>query len=808
MNYTNRVSLWAVVATVALCRCVGAALVTLTASSSGDLTISQALADAGATLADVTGNVVDDIVVTGNGNILFDTDISAYTGTIHISSGATVKVTALGGCGATSGKVYVADGGALIPDATGFAANAFTMPKDEIHLAGVGPDGKGALVAVADANQRLGIWGNSFVLDGDALIANRVARSYVLDFPKQSPSTSVINLDMNGHTLTFAPRTCYIPVRMVVANPGHIVVTNDSLSMNNGVRLNGTAANTFTFRNGGYNHFFQMDGAGIAPWTLVYDSSGKMLFEQLGGRWDGPVRLLKPFKLEARTMNGNNLFNPKVELYGPISGEEGIVINSDVPTRGAGHLYLYSTNSFKGGVVLNENTYLHVMTDGAVPVTGAPIIMTNAFLDVQASNCSLPSIDCFCSSNTVIPAARVAGTLAKSGDAKLSYLGSDMPEAIDLKAGTLQFANTANAWYAGTYEGDRSEGWHKDGAPPTWGSPLYYGTMQLHDSVQNSFRWLMSATTFPKGGCSVYEGWIYCSASEAGSWRFMSNVIYLGRVIVDGSDVIEKQAQNAVCFGTRNMTEGWHRLMFRMAHTGVSAGPNTSVTKAYEKNTVASNEITSSLADGMLTAWQNSGIGFAVCKDSVKAQANTTDIADFSAFPSDPGDGSVFRLAAPGSAEDADLAVAFTNHHTVAALTVATNTTLNLCGGPLFVGSVTGFPTVVHTTIPSWLQGETPTLTVTTNWTASATGIASGAAFTVTGGALAFAEGATLTVPDSQALQDTRGESLAVATATSGIMGVPTLVFGDNDRRGVLRRSDDGKSLLLTVATGLTIIFR
>ena len=97
---------------------------------------------------------------------------------------------------------------------------------------------------------------------------------------------------------------------------------------------------------------------------------------------------------------------------------------------------------------------------------------------------------------------------------------------------------------------------------------------------------------------------------------------------------------------------------------------------------------------------------------------------------------------------------------------------------------------------------------MTTNWTASAAGLASGAAFTVTGGALAFAEGATLTVPDSQALQDTRGESLAVATATSGIMGVPTLVFGDNDRRGILRKSDDGKSLLLTVASGMMVIFR
>jgi hypothetical protein len=168
----------------------------------------------------------------------------------------------------------------------------------------------------------------------------------------------------------------------------------------------------------------------------------------------------------------------------------------------------------------------------------------------------------------------------------------------------------------------------------------------------------------------------------------------------------------------------------------------------------------------------------------------------------------VFRLVQPGAAAAADLAAAFTNQHRVAALTVATNTTLDLCGGPLFVGSVTGFPTVVHTAIPSWLNGETPTLTVTMNWTASAAGIASGAAFTVTGGALAFAEGTTLTVPDSQSLPDTHGGSLAVATATGGITGLPELVFAEGDRRGFLRLSDDGKSLLLTVASGMTIIFR
>ncbi len=60
----------------------------------------------------------------------------------------------------------------------------------------------------------------------------------------------------------------------------------------------------------------------------------------------------------------------------------------------------------------------------------------------------------------------------------------------------------------------------------------------------------------------------------------------------------------------------------------------------------------------------------------------------------------------------------------------------------------------------------------------------------------------------ARALPDTHGGSLAVATATGGIAGLPELVFAEGDRRGILRKSDDGKSLLLTVASGMMVIFR
>ena len=316
-------------------------------------------------------------------------------------------------------------------------------------------------------------------------------------------------------------------------------------------------------------------------------------------------------------------------------------------------------------------------------------------------------------------------------------------------------------------------------------------------------RWVMSASTFPKGGCTVYEGWIYCPASEAGKWRFASNVIGLGRLFIDGNEIINKQGLNQVCFGNATMASGWHRVMFRMGRTGGSGGPNTSLTGAYEYNSTAI-----SMDAEMLAAWKASGLGLSICKDSDKAEAKTTNLADFAAFPSDPGDGSVLRFVRPGSAEESDVAAAFTNRQSVGFFASATNTVLDLCGAPFFVGCVTGFPTVVHTDIPAWLVGSTPNLTVTNSWTASAEGIAAGAAFTVTGGALTFADGATLNVPDSHMLRDTRGGSLTWATATGGIVGMPTLVFAEGDRRGVLSKSQDEKSLLLTVFSGLTIIFR
>ena len=252
------------------------------------------------------------------------------------------------------------------------------------------------------------------------------------------------------------------------------------------------------------------------------------------------------------------------------------------------------------------------------------------------------------------------------------------------------------------------------------------------------------------------------------------------------------------------MTEGWHHFIFRIGRASASTGPNTNVAKVFE----GSANITSMVDSDVRAAWAASGLGLAVCKDSEKALAKTTNVVDFAAFPVDPGDGSVLRLVEPGSAAEAALEAEFLAHQRVGSLVAATNTVLDLCGAPLFVGSVTGLPTVVHTDIPAWLAGSTPNLTVTDGWTAPAAGIAAGAAFTVTGGALTFAEGTTLRVPDSRALPDTHGGSLAVATATGGIAGLPTLAFAEGDRRGILRKSDDGKSLLLTVASGMMVIFR
>ena len=789
----------------------GAAPVTLTASPSGDLTLAQALADAGATLADVTGNVVDGIVVAGNGRILFDTDISAYTGTIHISSGARAVVKAVGGLGAASGTVYVADGGALVSDATGFAAGTFTMEKSEIHISGIGPDGVGAVVGKADANQRgTGLWGGNvkYVLEGDALIASRVSKNAVIDFPMQTPPTSTVNLDMNGHTLTFAPNGCYIPVRMVVANPGHIVVTNAHLSMNNSIRLNGSSANTFTFKDGGFMSFFNMNVANQAPWTLVFDSDQIVGLEQNESRWDGPVDLRRDMMVRARATTQENgaYFTPQFHCYGPIGGAHGLSFVAEKPDLHAGHLYLHSGSStFSGGISMGANTHLHVMANGAVPAAGGTLALSNAVLDVQADSCVLPSVDYFCSDARTIPSngvqpGRVAGTFTKRGGGSLET--GLAAGNLDLQAGSLKLAAAPTAWYAGVYEGNTNIATWWAAGDNTTAVSFFDGRATITNGQQLTLHWTSAAASFDANGACTYDGWIYCPADEAGTWRFASSINVTGYLYIDGTSVVGRQGSAEIRFGNKAMTEGWHPFTYRIGRNTKKTGPNTSVTKAFEVST----QIT--VDSDVLAAWANAGMGLAVCKDQAKAQSKTTDAADFTAFPSDPGDGSVLRLVQPGSAAEAALAAAFTNLCGVTALTAATNTTLDLCGAPFRVGCVTGFPAVVHTDIPAWLAGSTPNVTVTDNWAAPAAGIAAGAAFTVTDGSLTFAEGTTLTVPDSRALSDTHGTSLTVAFATEGIVGLPELVFAEGDWRGILSKSQDGKSLQLTVASGMMVIFR
>lgn len=791
--------------------CAWADSVTLTSSSSGSLTITEALAAAGAAVSSLTGNVYDDIIVAGDGEIQFDTDISAYMGAIHVSSGATLVLTCNGGLGAASGKAYVADGGALIIDATGFAANKFRLSKAEIHIAGNGPDGRGALIGKADASQRStnysthdGMWGDKIVLDGDALISTDVNNNNYVDFIQQYPaSKTVANLDMNGHTLTVTPIGCMLPVRFVVDNPGHIVTTNNMfLSMGNANFLGGSSENTFTVSGQGRLTTFGMSVANEAPWTLVHDTTYPLQVEK-NNRWDGPIRLEKAMGLNF--YNGNTE-DAELHLYGGIVGDKPLRAYSNKPADYPGHLYLHSaSDNFTGTLTLDENTYLHVMNSGALPVDGSPIIMTNAMLDVQAASCVLPSVDCFCSKEVEFTSGpdsrgRVTGTFVKRGSGTLAYGLRMSIDSLDLKDGTMKLTNARTPWYAGVYEGDRSPGW-TEGNPA--GNTLYYGTTSLKDSTQLSLRWLMSASTFSNGGCSVYEGWFYCPASKVGKWRFASNVRGLGVLRVDSSIVISKQNLNKVTFGNATISEGWHSFQFRMGRTDKNGGPNVSVAEATEFNDSTTIEMSSDVK----TAWVSKGAGLCICTDNVKATAKTTDPGDFEPFFSDPGDGSVLRIVKPGSAEEDDIYADFAAARTFGAITAATNTTLDLCGALLNVGCVTGFPTVVSTGTP-WDEGTIPNLTVSENWTASAEGIASGAVFTVTDGSLTFREGATLTVPDSNLLRSTQSGGVVVATATGGIAGMPTLVFAEAGLRGKLFKSQDGKSLLVSVGSGLTVIVR
>ena len=364
---------------------------TITVPQNVDATLDEAIAAGYMTgVADYAGLLTaGDLVVDGPGRLVIDRDLRAggYAGEVHVVAGATLRLTVSGALGDTAHGTFVADG-ATLETWTDGEQNSLNFLGEPLSFAGTGVDGDGALVSLTTAsNQRRASWGGTVLtMTGDALV--HVKGTKIFDFPYQFNHANS-SLDMNGHTLTFCgpyssgTSTITLPLRLDIANPGHIVVSNGLyISVNHDNNFRGDAANTFTIADA-ISRFdlFAATTSGAMPWSLVFGPQARnnaFLSSDNGGRYDGPivwqnVATVPSFVVTASSGGGDVVFG------GAFSSETGLTVANG--TKGANHDLYRPTLAFNGrgnriGGTLRVSDLETAFVESAPSLDGVEIVNT------------------------------------------------------------------------------------------------------------------------------------------------------------------------------------------------------------------------------------------------------------------------------------------------------------------------------------------------------------------------------------------------------------------------------------------------
>lgn len=639
-----------------------------------------------------------ELQVTGGGRLEINTDLktAGFAGEIRVKPGATLRLTAKGALGDTAHGTFVESGATLENECLDASDdNKLDFAGEPLTFAGTGVNGVGALVARTPVKrERNGVWGGTVLtMTGDAMIST--ASGYQ-DFPCNSMSSS---LDMNGHTLTVrgisnAKGACPegVCLRPVVTNPGHIVLSNCYASISDNVNLGGSSANTLTVGAGCRLELFASATPGRKKWTLNVSSGANALCLQTsssGGYWDGPVN----FPDSAGTLNVGLL------------GLDGTLNRSIFPetVTSIARLQFYksltkfenpcltlksSNNSFEKGVGFAD---LNVIVDanGALPQNCGTAVLERASITFNSSVASyaLPVL-CVSNSATVGDAQGCWVGVIKRQEGTLAYDSALTFPELTLEGGTVKMGSrvTDKAYYAGLHYGysDKFDSWYQTNPA----NQVYYD--RNHPMPTNKVVYGFSDLKDAKSGLSgtVYTGYVMNGTSADVTWRFASCCKTLAYLLINGNTVINKQEDGKMAFGNAVLRPGANAIKYAIASNGARSVPNPPTNNSI---------------------WTN-GWGFAVSKTST----TSTDPADFVEL-TDPGDGSVLRIAEPGSAYEHEIAVAYTNRfvRSVDCVTAAKGTALDICDGIWTVARVEGplnvdsTGTVAYSAQPSFTVGGT-----------------------------------------------------------------------------------------------------
>ena len=813
--------------TVVLCLVAGVAcaapVYTVTLPNGATNTLAEAFANGYVTSSEGAAtaaglNAAEDLRVTGGGRLEINEDLKSagFAGEVHVLPGAVLRLTANGALGDTAHGTFVADGATLETECLDTSAQSRLAFKDEkLSFAGTGVDGVGALVARTPTTyERDGVWGGTILtMTGDATIAQV---GQYQDFPNNSANNS---LDMNGHTLTLcdtdnAGEFCF---RAVIKNPGHIVIRNALVSMNDNANLAGDASNTLTITDTGRLDLYSSTTVGKKKWTLrVPATCMRPMVVQTsnnGGIWDGPIVVERGLVVGMQGQESN--YN-KSKLRGAITAEKAFAIcrrTANPPQIPDVELYS-PQNSFAQGLALT-NINLKVMADGALPASmGTGILTANnvAFTFDTADReqvWSLPQMTVSGDVSIGDHAGSWAGIVKSTGATLTCSAESPSIATLDLEAGTMSLAEPSANFNAGLYEGWRAYAyWHKaahdeftdtmmnvykanahcDNADNnatngvTLGVRLAYESQTFDDLVPNEYGTLVQAN----GYAVNYQGYIWNPDPTNVTWSFAASEETVSSLFINGTTVYGRQAATTTAtenggnadlkYGNATLRPGANTFWWRIGLSGRTVGPKVSVKTC--------------------ATWTDK-TKMGLVYDRQGRLSNNPD--DYERLV-ETGNGALFTLTDPSTPAYAALKERTTVRR-MERLSGTAGAVLDAPSRQLIVRMLKGCPEVK--TASSWLAEAG--LSVTETFVARAADLAAGHGV-VTDGKLDFAEGATFALEGE--FDALKGKTSVVATAAKGIQGLP-VVTGDAAAQFRLVKSEDGKTLSLEyIPNGTLVIFR
>ena len=339
----------------------GAGKVVLTGSNtySGVTVINEGALEFGGSSTQTRSGVISGpgtLAKSGQGTFRINA-ANTYTGPTLINEGTVVALNNASFGSSATGTVIAA--GATL-DIGGANQDALNLGTELFTVSGNGVGGNGAIVD--SGKSQLNAFGK-IALAGDTSFGG----AQRFDLRNNTPT-----LTMNGYALTKISSNQIDLVNASVypdsgSGTGRIDVAAGRFTLEAGTRLNGSATNTFTVRNGAQLDYYNLAANCPVFWTLILEQNSRVVttlsYDPLN-TWAGPVTLNG-----AATVGGDNTTWSET-FSGPVSGGGALI------KTGVAAVFLSNTNNTYGGTTTVSNGTLFAYHPGSLPGYAATGLVT------------------------------------------------------------------------------------------------------------------------------------------------------------------------------------------------------------------------------------------------------------------------------------------------------------------------------------------------------------------------------------------------------------------------------------------------